>query len=83
VILQLYVRPSSREFRIQNEDNGLVVFCHEAPVKGKVNKELIKEFARLFHKRVQIVAGATSRQKRLLIVGASASEIIRALSNNV
>lgn len=83
VILELYVRPNSREFKTHNEDNELVVLCREAPVKGRVNKELIREFSRLFHRKVEIVSGLTSRQKRLLVRGASASEVVRLLSEHV
>jgi uncharacterized protein (TIGR00251 family) len=83
VIVELYVKPNSREFRIQSEDSGIVVFCRAAPVKGKVNKELIKEFTRLFGKNVAIVSGSTSRQKRLLIRDVSAREVVHSLSGHV
>ena len=73
-VLDVYVKPDSKAFQIQVEEGELVVFCREAPVKGRVNRELIKELSRLFHKRVEIISGFTSRQKKLLIKGAAKSE---------
>lgn len=66
VILEVYVKPGSRGFRIAAEEDEIVVFCREEPVKGKVNKELIKELSRLFNKEVKLVSRFTSKQKRLL-----------------
>jgi uncharacterized protein (TIGR00251 family) len=67
VVLNVYVKPDSREFKIEIEDDELVVHCREAPVKGKVNKELLKELSRLFKRRVEIVSGFASKQKKILI----------------
>lgn len=75
VILQVSVKPRSKEFEIVIEEDEIVVFCREEPVKGKVNKELVKEFSRLFHKRVELVSGFTSKQKKLLIRNAEGGEV--------
>jgi len=40
-----------------------------------VNKELVKEFSRLFHKRVELISGFTSKQKVLLIRDADRKEV--------
>ena len=79
VILEVNVKPNSKEFKIVVEGDEIVVFCVEAPVKGKVNKELIKEFSRLFHNKVELVSGFTSKQKKLLIRGFRKSEAERIL----
>jgi len=79
VILDVNVKPNSKEFKIVVEGNEIVVFCVEAPVKGKVNKELLKEFSRLFHTKVELVSGFASRQKKLLIRGFGKSEVERIL----
>lgn len=57
------------------ENGEIVVHCREEPVKGKVNKELVKEFSRLFHKRVELISGFTSKQKVLLIRDADRKEV--------
>jgi uncharacterized protein (TIGR00251 family) len=79
LVLEVSVKPRSREFRITIEGDDVVVFCREEPVSGRVNKELVKEFSRLLHKPVRLVSGFTSKQKRLLIVGAEKNEVEHAL----
>jgi uncharacterized protein (TIGR00251 family) len=80
VVLSVYVKPDSREFKIEMEENGLVVHCREAPVKGKVNKELVKELSRLFKRRIEIVSGFTSKQKKVLIKDISLDEVANFIS---
>ena len=47
LVLEVFVKPKSKEFRITVEGDEIVVYCTEEPVRGKVNKELTKEFSRL------------------------------------
>ena len=75
VILQVSVKPRSKAFRIVTEGDEIMVFCREEPVKGKVNKELVKELSRLFHKKVELVSGFASKQKKLLIRNAEGGEV--------
>ncbi|MDH5459548.1 MAG: DUF167 domain-containing protein [Candidatus Bathyarchaeota archaeon] len=79
VILEVSVKPRSKEFKILAEENEIVVFCREEPVRGKVNKELIKELSKFFHKEVELISGFTSKQKKLLIKDAEKSEVERVL----
>jgi hypothetical protein len=74
-ILEVSVKPRSREFKIVLEGDGIVVFCREEPSRGKVNKVLLREFSKLFRKEVVLISGFTSKQKKLLIVGATKSQI--------
>jgi uncharacterized protein (TIGR00251 family) len=68
-IVEVFVKPSSPKFVVAFDGHEVVAYCTEEPVKGKVNKELVKEFSKLFHSRVEIVSGFASKRKRLLIVG--------------
>ncbi|MCL6578955.1 MAG: DUF167 family protein [Candidatus Bathyarchaeota archaeon] len=77
--LEVYVKPNSKEFKIMVEKDEIVVFCKEEPFKGKVNKELVKEFSKLFGRRVELVSGFASKNKKLLIKGIGKSEIERIL----
>lgn len=74
VVVAVFVKPNSKNFGLKIEDNELVVFCRESPVKGRVNKELIKELSRIAKKRVEIIAGFTSKKKKVLIKDISSDE---------
>lgn len=78
--MNVYVKPDSREFKIEVEDEEVRVHCKESPIKGKVNKELVKELSRLFKKRIEIISGFTSKQKRILIADISIEEVNEILS---
>ncbi len=79
VVLEVFVKPNSQKFEVQIEGDEVVVRCTEEPVKGKVNKEIIKELSKLLHGKVEIVSGATSKQKALLLRGRKKSEIEKLL----
>jgi len=83
VVVAVFVKPNSRQFQLKIEGDELVVLCRESPVKGRVNKELIKELSRIFKKRVDIVFGFTSKQKKILITNISADEANAVLSKYV
>ena len=80
-LIEIHVKPRSKQFTIQVEEDELLVFCRESPVKGRVNRELTKELSRLFKRRVQILSGFRSRQKTLLIENASIQEVSEILSH--
>ena len=79
VIVEVFVKPKARSFRIFVEGDEVVVFCEEEPVKGRVNKEIVKEFSKLLRRKVELLSGFTSKQKRLLIRDAEKSEVERVL----
>ena len=74
-IVEIFVKPNSPKFGVAFDGHEILAFCTEEPVKGKVNKELVKELSRLFHTKVELVSGLTSRQKQLLIRGIKKDEI--------
>lgn len=80
VLLDLHVKPRSGTFKTVIEGDDVVVYCSEEPQGGRVNRELVKELSRLFHKKVELVSGFTSKDKRLLVRNAAKSEIEQALS---
>ena len=79
IIIEVFVKPKSPKFEIFLEEDELIVRCTEEPFKGKVNKELLKALARFFHTNVELVSGATSKQKRLLLRNIEKSEVERLL----
>ena len=54
VILTIFVKPNSAKFNVEFDGNEIVVHSTEEPVKGKVNKEIIKEFTKLFILRLNL-----------------------------
>jgi uncharacterized protein (TIGR00251 family) len=78
-VIEIFVKPKSAKFEVSLEGDEVIVRCTEEPVKGKVNKELLKALSKFFHTNVKLVSGATSRQKRLLLKGIEKSEVERLL----
>jgi hypothetical protein len=74
-VIEVFVKPKSQKFEVLLEGDEVVVRCTEEPVKGKVNKELLKALSKFFHTNVELVSGATSRQKRLLIKNVSRKQV--------
>ena len=75
VIITIFVKPNSPKFGIELEGNEIVVYCTEEPVKGKVNKEILKEFSKLLHTKVELASGATSKQKQLFVKAMEKSKV--------
>jgi uncharacterized protein (TIGR00251 family) len=74
-VIEVYVKPNSPRFKVAVEGGEIVVYSTEEPVKGKVNKEILKELGKFFHVQVELVSGATSQEKRLLIKGLGKGKI--------
>jgi uncharacterized protein (TIGR00251 family) len=73
-VIEIFVKPNQPKFNIKIDGDEITIFCTEEPVKGKVNKELIKELSKRFHAQIEIISGLTSKQKRLLIRNRSKNE---------
>ncbi len=81
VIITVFVKPNSPKFSVEIDGNEIVVHCTEEPVKGKVNKEIIKEFSKLFHAKVELASGFTSKQKQLFVKGMDKSQAEKLLQS--
>ena len=79
VILEVYVKPKSKKFEIVVENGEIIVYCREEPVKGKVNRELIKELSKIFGRKVEFVSGFTSKSKIFLIKDACKRDVEKIL----
>jgi uncharacterized protein len=80
-IMEVFVKPNSLKFEVAVEGDEIVIRCTEEPVKGKVNKELVKELTKLFHTKIGLVSGSASRKKLLLIKDATKNEVEQLLQN--
>jgi uncharacterized protein (TIGR00251 family) len=74
IILEFLVKTRSPAFKIVVEGDELIVYCTQEPVRGRVNKELVNEFSRIFRREVILVSGFASRQKLVLIKDICQSE---------
>ena len=75
VVIEVFVKPNHPKFNVKIDGDEIIAFCTEEPVKGKVNKELIKGLSKLFHAEVEMVSGLTSKQKRLLVKNLSKKQV--------
>ncbi len=81
VILSIFVKPNSSKFKIELDGTEIVVHATEEPEKGKVNKEIIKEFTKLLHAKVELASGFTSKQKQLFIKGMNKQQLEKILTS--
>ncbi len=81
VILTIFVKPNSPKFKVEFDGDEIVVCSTEEPVKGKVNKEIIKELTKLLHAKVELASGVTSKEKKLIVKGLEKSRVKDLLDN--
>ncbi len=79
-LLSIFVKPNSAKFKIEVETDEVVVYATKEPERGKVNKEILKEAGKLLGFSVEIVSGLTSKQKVLLLRGATKAQVEATLS---
>ncbi len=79
VLLTIFVKPKSAKFKVELDGGEIVVYATEEPERGKVNKEILKEFTKLLHSQVELTAGFTSKQKQLVIKGLNKQELEKIL----
>jgi len=77
--IAIFVKPNSSKFAVEQNGDEIVVYSTKEPAMGKVNKEILKEASKLFNFKVEIISGLTSRQKVILIKGASKAQVEAAL----
>jgi len=82
-IITIFVKPSSPKFIIKIDGDEIVVHSTEEPKKGKVNKEILKEFSKILNAKVELASGSISRRKQLFVVGMSKSQAEQLLHANV
>ena len=78
-VVEVFVKPNQREFKILLEGEDIIVSAKEEPTKNRVNKEIIKELSKLFHASVKLASGATSRKKKFIIEDLTKAETERSI----
>ena len=79
-IVEIFVKTRSPKFELKIDRDEIVVCCCQEPIGGRVNREIVKEFSRLFGTRVELVSGSTSRQKKFLINAIGKKEVEQILA---
>jgi uncharacterized protein (TIGR00251 family) len=81
VMLTIFIKPNSAKFKVEFDGTEIVVYSTEEPIKGKVNKEIIKELSKLLHVKVELASGATSKEKKLFVKGLEKNRVKEILDN--
>ena len=84
-ILPVRAQPGARRNEIRGEQDGMLKVCvTQSPEKGKANKALIallsKELS-LRKSQIELIAGETSHQKRLLVHEITMEELATRIEN--
>ena len=74
IIIAIFVKPNALKFKIEVNDCEILVNATQEPSRGKVNKEILKEFSKLLHVKVELRSGAISRHKMLFVQGITKSQ---------
>jgi len=80
-VISVFVKPKQAKYSIAIDGDDILIFSTEEPVKGRVNKEILKALSKLFKSEVEIMSGSTSRQKQILIRNLEKNEVERLLRN--
>jgi uncharacterized protein len=82
IVINIFVKPNAPKFKIEVDGKEIVVHATEEPEKGKVNKEILKEFSKIFHSKVELAAGFTSKEKQLFVKGMGKQQAEKLLGLN-
>ena len=66
VILSVKVKPRAENFSVVFKDQ-IFICCESPATENKANIEIIKEFQRMFGKKVEILSELKSKNKNILI----------------
>ena len=87
VLIAIEVIPNSKRTEIPAGYNewrkSVVVRVKSPPSRGKANSEIVKGMEKLFGRRVEIVKGATSSSKQVMVYSASLDEVLEKLEEKL
>jgi uncharacterized protein YggU (UPF0235/DUF167 family) len=66
--ISVFVKPNSRQAKIQKTENGYIAYVKEAPVENKANLAVIKLLSEYFNtpkSQIRIISGLKSKRKLL------------------
>ncbi len=83
VIIDVIVKPQSNEEKLVVEDDSIVFYTAEPPVKGRANASLIRYLVRNLRvpiTNIEIVWGKRVSRKRVLVKDFSKEELLKRLA---
>lgn len=86
VVIQVYVKPESSKEELRVEGGELVFYTSEPPLQGRANAALIRFFSKALGlpvAKIDIVYGARSKLKRILVKDARIDDIVEKISRVV
>ena len=81
MIIEIRVKPNSREEKIELKENFLLVHIKAPAEKGKANRALLKLLKKVFGE-ARIVSGEISHKKRIEIPQESLEDVKRFILHN-
>ena len=81
LIVEVYVKPRSKNTKIEFVENKLIFFSKKQPINGKVNKELVNVLSNLFGVKAIIVSGFKSNNKILLFKKTDKNRFLKIIKN--
>ncbi len=80
IIMEVYVKPNSKEEKLEWNENTFIVQLTASPVKGKANKAIIQYLSKFFgisKNQISIISGSKSKTKKILISELNQDQKIR------
>lgn len=81
VLIGVRVKTGSKRFALSRKGDNLILEVTSPPREGKANEEMLKGLKRMFGRDVEIVRGARSKDKVILVRGAKKRDIENIINN--
>jgi len=78
ILIVAKIKPNSPKFSIK-KNGQIIITCKSLPEKNKANGEIIKELEKIFNREVEILFGAKSNRKTILIHNIDEKEVVSKL----
>jgi uncharacterized protein (TIGR00251 family) len=81
VLLAVRINPASGMFRLHEKSGRLMIDVNSKPEKDMANREILMNLGKMFGTDIRIVKGHKSRDKIILVKGASLEGVKRILKS--
>ena len=81
LIIEVNVKPKSKKSKLEFIDNKVIFFSKNLPIKGRVNKELVRALSNFSGVEVRILSGLKSNNKILLLENIDKNRFLKIIKN--